>query len=275
MTNKSGTIIKAMNFIGYDAANLGCRELLYGIDFIINSGHTPKFPIIASNVLFTRDKPEWLNEYIIKRIGGLKVAVLGILPGTGFKTNKIKNYKILSPEATLKKLLPAVKKKSDFVILLSQTGYKPSFDLAAKIKGIDLVISGGWEKVSGSEINGTTRIVQTGVLGENLGILQASINVKTGRKSVGTGRLIVLNKNIPMDTNVLAIIKEGADTLEKDIKLTKKKKDAEQHKEFMKGLNLTPLEFKAKLEENPSGDRKTNHAYMQKKGIKIIMEECE
>ena len=137
--------LKTMNEMGYDALNLGGREFFFGIDFLKSLSSAVSFPFISSNLLHEKDQLPWIKDYIIKNVGGLRVAILGIMPSNAFENvlnpRSLENLMIIPPEKALKSLLPEVRKKADFIILLSQYRFEATTMLINAVDGIDLAIS--------------------------------------------------------------------------------------------------------------------------------------
>ena len=77
--------LKAMERMGYDALNLAGPELSLGKEFLERSRSLVSFPYIASNLLYEGGRLPWIREYVIKEVGGIKVAILGILDPDDFK----------------------------------------------------------------------------------------------------------------------------------------------------------------------------------------------
>ena len=69
-----------MNHIGYDALNLGTREFHLGLDFLESVSSALSFPFLSSNLVHEKSRLTWLKDYIIKNVGGLRVAILGVMP---------------------------------------------------------------------------------------------------------------------------------------------------------------------------------------------------
>ena len=113
-----------MELMRYDALNLGSPEFMFGKEFLEQARSQVSFPYIASNLLDGGSRIPWTREYIIKEVGGIKVAILGVLDPDGLTRlpdrERVKGLEAIPPEAALNRLLPEVRGKADLVILLSQ-----------------------------------------------------------------------------------------------------------------------------------------------------------
>ena len=134
-----------MERMGYDALNLGGPEFSFGKEFLEQTRSLVSFPYIASNLLYGGSRLPWTREYIIKEVGGIKVAILGILDPDGLAQlpdrEQVKGLEVIPPEAALERLLPEVRGKADLVILLSLLDAEKTLALAKAVKGVDVAIS--------------------------------------------------------------------------------------------------------------------------------------
>ena len=121
--DKAELILNAMELMGYDALNLGGPEFFLGEEFLEHTRSHVSFPYIASNLLFDGGRLPWTKEYVIKEVGGIRVAVLGVLNPDELtqlpNQDRVKELQVIPPEAALNKLLPEVREKADLVVLLS------------------------------------------------------------------------------------------------------------------------------------------------------------
>ena len=71
-------MVKIMNAIGYDVMAPGNWEFIYDKEHLLDLIDMAEFPVVAYNVM----DPEWdepaFPQYVVKEVGGLKVAVIGL-----------------------------------------------------------------------------------------------------------------------------------------------------------------------------------------------------
>jgi 2',3'-cyclic-nucleotide 2'-phosphodiesterase/3'-nucleotidase len=158
-------IIKAMNIMKYDVANLGNHDFNYGLDHLSTTYRNAKFPYINSNLYIDdrdrnleNDKP-YFNPYVIveKVIGDQKIRVgfLGTAPAQIVNWDKAHlDGKVVSkdPLEIVRRYVPEMKKAgADIVVVVSHGGINPlpyrvfeenpSLHIA-KTEGIDVVLTG-------------------------------------------------------------------------------------------------------------------------------------
>lgn len=128
--------LRALELMGYDALSVGDDELNFGKDYLLERIKQAKTPFLSANL-----KLEGLRPYIIKRMAGTNIAVIGL-------TNDEAKVKSGGSElgdargALLKTIQEARKNQADLILVLSYLGEEKDRQLAAEIKDIDIIISG-------------------------------------------------------------------------------------------------------------------------------------
>ena len=249
---KADVILKAMDLMGYDALNLGSREFFFGLDFLKSVSSGISFPLISSNLVYDKSRFPWIKDHIIKNVGGLRVAILGVMPVEAFENipdpESLKNLKIIPPETALKNLLPEVRKKADFVILLSQSGFKVTSSLVDKLNGVDLAISYGRKRI-GRPDKGGTLVVHTGSQGKSLGFLQITIG-ENGEIIEHQWKTIKLDESVADDEQIAKLVKDNFP------KKATRKERKELEQEMNKLLKLSPHEYIEMLNKKQAEGRR-------------------
>lgn len=234
---KADVILKAMDLMGYDALNLGNREFSFELDFFKSVSSAISFPFISSNLVYDKSWFPWIKDHIIKNVGGLRVAILGVMPVEAFENipdpESLKNLKIIPPETALKNLLPEVRKKADFVILLSQSGFEVTTSLVDKLNGVDLAISYGSKRIGHLVDKGGTIVVHTGSQGKSLGFLQITMS-ENGEIIEHQWKTIKLDEWVADDERIAKLVKDN---------FPKKATRKELEQEMNKLLKLSPHEY--------------------------------
>jgi 5'-nucleotidase/UDP-sugar diphosphatase len=242
--------LKAMERMGYDALNLGIPELLFGKAFLERTRSQVSFPYIASNLLYGGGRLPWIREYVIKEVGGIKVAILGILDPEDFKkipfVGDVKEFEVISPEAALDRLLPEVRGKADLVILLSQLNEVKNRALVEAVRGMDVVIySERGRLVQPPEKN--VIFLETRTRGMAMGLLTITLDDKEAR-SVNERRYLYLDSSVPDNGEILGLVQR----YKKEQEIKKEEKD----KELKEGLKLTPQEFMERYRQKQTEQKK-------------------
>jgi len=239
--------LKAMELMGYDALNLGIPEFVFGKEFLEHTRSSVSFPYIASNLLYRGSMLPWTREYIIKEVGGIKVAILGVLnPDYLTKINQalVKGLEVIPPETALKRLLPEVRGKADLVVLLSRFDVNGTIALVKAVKGVDVAISSGSDQIYRVEEPENTVLLQTGSLGETLGLLKITLDEKRAL-SVSDRRHVSLRSSVPGNVEIERLVEEFKKVQkEKVADLAKKEEEKTQE-----GLKLSPEQFMERLQK--------------------------
>lgn len=218
-----------MQKMGYDVVAIGNHEFDFGpetLTQIINTslmnGEIPALTL--ANVEFDNksDKDDMfadlynigiIRKYHIVEKDGLKIGIFGLI-GEDAKqvAPNAAPVKILDPIKSAKKIVKILEKEEnvDFIICLSHSGVEKNkhgewagedVDLAKKVKGIDLIVSGHTHTEISEPIwvNGTP-IIQTGSQGKNVGRFE--INIKEGEILSAKYQLIPIDDKIDGDCKI-------------------------------------------------------------------------
>lgn len=140
-------LIQAYNEMGYDAVNVGERDLMEGLQFLTGLAPKARFPLVSANLVDRRTGESIFRPYVIKEIAGVRVGILGLM-SEGFDTTfqeREHGLRILDPFTTSKTLMKNLKENCDLLVVLSQLGELKDKRLAKENPQIDLVLGGGGE----------------------------------------------------------------------------------------------------------------------------------
>jgi 2',3'-cyclic-nucleotide 2'-phosphodiesterase (5'-nucleotidase family) len=159
-------IARMMNRFGYDAVALGETDLNFGLDAIVADNGELGMNVICANV-FRKASPGSAEEeksasrtaggadtafppYRVIEREGVRFGVIAIL-SPALKSEKALSeagdvealtYVVKAPRPILADLIPAVRKKSDFVVLLAHMSKTELGETIAGLERIDMVILG-------------------------------------------------------------------------------------------------------------------------------------
>jgi len=218
-----------MKKMGYDVITLGNHEFdLYpdGLAQIIKTAQRKKAlpEIVFSSAIFSKesDKDNSLEEvfksglvkpYIIKERDGVRIAFFGIMgKGAAGDAPFASPVKFKNPIEVSREMVRILREeeKADIIVCLSHSGLSRGTrsedeDLAKKVPGIDIIISGhSHTKLDKPIISGDTIIVQAGSYGQNVGILD--ITFKNGKTALKNYTLARSDSSIPDDPQIKSMI---------------------------------------------------------------------
>jgi 2',3'-cyclic-nucleotide 2'-phosphodiesterase/3'-nucleotidase/5'-nucleotidase len=228
--------LEFMNYLGYDAMTFGNHEFDSGTKILADFISKAKFPLLTSNVDFSKDvnispllkAPKTIDAsaaktlddagvypYIILDVNGHKVGVFGLTTEDTFETSSPgKNVKFNDATASAKATVAAIKVQGvNVIITLSHLGYNRDKQLAKAVEGIDLIVGGHTHtKLSTPEIvtdahDAPTVIVQANEWSKFLG----RVNLQFDAQGVViadqlTGSLIPVTSTVAEDETVKAML---------------------------------------------------------------------
>jgi hypothetical protein len=138
---KVDVLIRAYNAMGYDAVNIGERDLIMGYRFLGEAAKKAKFAFISSNLTDRTGNSLPFVPHTIKDIAGLKVGIFGLIDGRAVR----RDDPMITASDHVKEARGVVKDlrgKCDIIIALSQLGESGDRKLVRAIPGIDIIIGG-------------------------------------------------------------------------------------------------------------------------------------
>ena len=127
-TSRANPLILAMNALGYDARPWEITNLISDWGCFESHGRA-HFPMLGANVRSgCRECANYFQPYVIKRIAGLRVGIVGFVTPSIPSFEIPDNYKGYTFEPIVeaaRRVIPEVRRQSDVVIVLSHSGLGP------------------------------------------------------------------------------------------------------------------------------------------------------
>ena len=126
--------LKALELMGYDAVAVGDDEFNFGRDYLSAQIKKSKIAFLSCNL-----KMDGLKPYLIKKVSGLNVALIGLTnPQIKAKSDGLEAQ---DPYQALARTISEVKRnKADVVVVLSYLGEEEDTKLITQIDGVDAII---------------------------------------------------------------------------------------------------------------------------------------
>jgi 2',3'-cyclic-nucleotide 2'-phosphodiesterase/3'-nucleotidase len=124
----------AMNLLGYDAMAVGNHEFNFGLKNLNRARSDAHFPWLSANTAVApggKERP--FDAHVVKTVGGVKVAIIGIttpaIP-TWEKPENIGSYRFLAPVDALKMAVAALRatEHPDLIVVAAHTGLGRDLD---------------------------------------------------------------------------------------------------------------------------------------------------
>ncbi len=142
------SMVKIMNAIGYEVMAPGNWEFFYPKEHLLALIDQAEFPVVAYNV---SDK-EWdepvFTQYVMKQVGPLRVAVIGLTYPWTALTSAIRGsaqwWKFGLKEEQARELIDEIRSEEnpDLIVVVSHGGYGLDQKFARRVDGIDVLVSG-------------------------------------------------------------------------------------------------------------------------------------
>ena len=211
LQSKGADMVKVMNALGVDAMTAHW-EFTYGAERVQELIKQLKFPFLAGNVKDVTWGDPVFKPYSVTERGGLRVGVIG----QAFPYTPVANPRYMIPdwsfgieEDKLKANVAKVRAEGvDLVVLLSHNGFDVDRKLAARVPGIDVILTGHTHDALPDVTKvGSTLLVAAGSHGKFLARLDLEVSDK--RIVNYAFRLIpVLADAIAIDADMAATIRE-------------------------------------------------------------------
>ncbi|WP_029350169.1 thiosulfohydrolase SoxB [Bosea sp. 117] len=211
LQSRGGDMARVFAALGADAM-VGHFEFTYGADRVKEIMDAAPYAFLAQNIRSLEwQEPVFEGRKMFER-GGAKVTVIG----QAFPRTPISNPRWMIPdwefglrEEDMQKQVEAARAEgADVVVLLSHNGFDVDRKLAARVKGIDVILTGHTHDAMPKPILvGSTILIATGSHGKFLSRLDLEIK---DRKVAGFryGLLPVLSDAIAPDPEMAALVRE-------------------------------------------------------------------
>ncbi len=200
-------VIELMNAMRFDGMAVGNHEFDFGKDELQRRISEAAFPVLGANVRGL----EMLKPFIIREVGGVRIALIGVVTEDTPLTTHPENVAGLEfnpPAEAVNRYVKELEQKADIIVVLSHIGHSADRLLAEKVGGIDVIVGGhSHTRIERPVTVGGTVIVQAWEHGKALGVLD--LTVKDGKIVKYEGRLEDIRpEKGKEDKSVLSIVKK-------------------------------------------------------------------
>jgi len=221
----------AMNALGYEAMVLGNHEFNFGLKNLARAREDARFPWLSANTIAapaSAVKP--FQAYIVKSVGGVKAAVIGITTPSIPSWEQPENYRGLkfvdgveAAAATVAELRR--RERPDLIVAavhagLGGRGENMTSGIAARVSGIDAIVYGHSHRREPGAYIGDVLLVQPQQWGMSLA--RVDFDMKKGAAgwtvAAKRSRLIPVTAKTQADAGILDLAKPYHDLTERYLK---------------------------------------------------------
>jgi 2',3'-cyclic-nucleotide 2'-phosphodiesterase (5'-nucleotidase family) len=143
-------IYQIANHLGFDVSTLGNHEFDYGWRRIQDFIKAAKFPIVSANVVNDSGALLAGKPYVIKTVGGIRVAIIGVLlgdlVGNLATPDKVGPWHVLPVVETVRKYAAELRDKSDLIVVLGHIHDAEADAILQQIPEVSVAIVGHTHK---------------------------------------------------------------------------------------------------------------------------------
>jgi len=200
---KGAPMIQAMNKIGYDAGTIGNHEFDYGQNALRLRLREAKFPVLSANL---QTPVSEIKQYTIVNARGIRFGLIGLTTEdvkSQSHPNNVVGVTVLDTVKTLERLLPEVRRKSDFVIAMAHLEDDEEKRVASAFPEIRLIIGGHNHDALGPIWLDKTLVAKTGVAGRNVGRVDLEFQNKNISRMQAT---LIPVKSVRPDPDIIKVL---------------------------------------------------------------------
>ena len=224
---KGKTAAEMMNTLKYDGMTVGNHEFDDGPTVLRGFMDSVSFPVLMSNADVSKEPTleGVLKKSTVIEKDGLKIGLIGLTPeDTNELASPGKNITFSDPVAAVQAEVDALAERGiNKIIVLSHSGYGVDLEVAAKVKGVDVIVGGHSntllsntnEKAKGPypTMVGDTAVVQAYAYGKYLGELSVTFD-DDGKVTNATGEPLLIDGQVAEDATIVARVSELAKPLD-------------------------------------------------------------
>ncbi|MFZ5833721.1 MAG: multiheme c-type cytochrome, partial [Planctomycetota bacterium] len=137
---KFHTTVEGMRKMGFDAINFGTQELQLPAGELVAVAATEQSPFLSANVGLFGFDANVTPKYRVIEAGGMRIGVTGVLGKQNQKVLHNADLEMADPAEAIRKVLPELKQKADYLILLAHAGKDEAAELARQFPEFQIVV---------------------------------------------------------------------------------------------------------------------------------------
>lgn len=219
--------MKAMTQMEYDFANLGIGEFRFGQSFFQSESNRSGLNFVSANLVMADSSQRLVSPFYILDRGGIKIGVTGITGEIIQKESKTGRGFVIQPSSlALAAVLNSLKKKADFVVVLSDLFPEENHQLVNEIPELRLILNSRSEILS--EYVKETLILGTVPPGKAVGL--AVLEIEEGRIKTQHVERVFLSEEISENQEMARLVQGFYDSVGSNSEFLKTAKPTEWKK---------------------------------------------
>ena len=209
-------ILEAYAMMGVGAVNVAQREFDAGMANVEEVAASTEIPFLSCSILAETDSSPIFTPYVVLTAGEYKIGVIGVCDRKDgeWTASNGRAVKLADPVEAVKPLAAKLARETDLVILLANVYSRRVETIAPLMPGVDIVLgSDGFSTTYGDAKAGKAYYAYTGRQGKRLGVMEVTMGNGGMRRAVQ--KTVVLDKRLPEDPDVKALVDEANAEMEK------------------------------------------------------------
>lgn len=199
-------ILRGYKEIGYDAVNIGAREVELPAPKLKELAAAYPF-LVSANVHDTSGNAIFPEYQIITMKSGYRAVVLGVVDDALLPDEIGDGVKIIAPKQAIATVLSKAKAEADFIVLLAFTNEQTMKSIADQFYEIDAIVGGDVEQPSGEPVTANkSTLVYVTDKGKSVGKLD--LRYIGGQYVAEKNTITMLMENIADDAKIAALVNE-------------------------------------------------------------------
>jgi hypothetical protein len=206
-----GYIQQAFARMGYVALNAGHREAALSAEELRGLKAAATVPMLSANLLDRASGAPLFDTHRIIVRHGWRIALAGVMDTRSIGDSLGAGLAIEAPEVALGKLLPTLKEKADFIVLLAFADEAAMSALAKQFYEVDVILGGKVRQPSQQPVQeNRALILATTNESRAVGVLETKL-VAPHRLEMTRGEVMLVSDQIPQDATIAALATQYRD----------------------------------------------------------------
>jgi len=201
-------VYQIANRLGFDVATVGNHEFDYGWKRVQEFARIAHYPLLSANVVDASGSPLTGKAYVIKTVGGIRVAIIGVvlgdLSGVFVTPDKVEPWRVLPVVETVRKYAQELRKRSDLIVVLGHIHDQEEVDaILHDVPEVSVVVVGhnhnGYPEMK--KVDGRVAVLVHGY-GVELGRLDLQVDMAGKKLQSAEWKKIPIDAKISPDPKV-------------------------------------------------------------------------
>ncbi len=205
-------VYQIANLLGFDASTLGNHEFDYGWRRVQGFARIANFPVLSANVVDANGKSITGRPYLIKTVGGIRVAIIGVvlgdLKGNFASPSEVGPWKVLPVVDTVRRYAAELRDRSDLIVVLGHIHDDEEVkEILKQIPDVSVVVAGHTHVAYPEMMNVDGRVaVLVNSYADQLGRLDLEVDVAGKKLKSASWKKIPITPSVTPDPEVERLV---------------------------------------------------------------------